>query len=267
MKRRVCTDGAVQLHVTPAGEDQAYLTGCVTRDASPIEASQQLYGLIAGELAAHGMLVAHERLFGALEVRQDVLAGRRRALEGRGLLPAPPPTCIEGRPVAGHGLAGAHIYAVRPDAGELEPVHDGQAPCGCRWQRGGAGFIVLQGLHGLDEGAEPPSRAAQARGVFERAGRILAAQGADYGHVVRTWIYIADILGWYGEFNDVRNAQYRRFGLVARGAAAASAEQMGLPASTGIQGRNPLGAALMMDLLAVVGQGRHGPQVAYMDNV
>jgi enamine deaminase RidA (YjgF/YER057c/UK114 family) len=57
----------------------------------------------------------------------------------------------------------------------------------------------------------------------------------------RTWFYLDDILSWYGEFNRVRNDVFARNEL----------RPHSLPASTGVSGRNPLGAALTAAAWAV----------------
>jgi enamine deaminase RidA (YjgF/YER057c/UK114 family) len=70
---------------------------------------------------------------------------------------------------------------------------------------------------------------------------ILSEAGMDMTNVVRTWFFLDDIQGWYGDFNEVRNDFFKRKkifdGLV--------------PASTGIGGRNPAGSALVAGAWAV----------------
>jgi enamine deaminase RidA (YjgF/YER057c/UK114 family) len=87
--------------------------------------------------------------------------------------------------------------------------------------------------------------------MFRSAERLLRGQGATYGDVARTWIYIEDILAWYGDFNRARNRCFTDFGLLGNGAERREAERIFLPASTGIEGRNPAGAAAVMDVFAV----------------
>jgi enamine deaminase RidA (YjgF/YER057c/UK114 family) len=58
--------------------------------------------------------------------------------------------------------------------------------------------------------------------------------GFELGDVVRTWFYNEDILAWYGDFNRVRTEHY----------AGVKWRTGSLPASTGVAGKNPAGAAL-----------------------
>ena len=89
----------------------------------------------------------------------------------------------------------------------------------------------------------------QAKRLIQRATEILESQGASYGDVARTWFYLSDILGWYPEFNRARTAIYRRFGILP----GPGNGRLKLPASTGIRGALPTGAAGALDLLAVAG--------------
>jgi enamine deaminase RidA (YjgF/YER057c/UK114 family) len=75
----------------------------------------------------------------------------------------------------------------------------------------------------------------------------LKAHGLEYRNVVRTWIYLARLLEWYGDFNRVRTAHYQPAGLGVPGGAA-------FPASTGIQGRFA-DEECLMDVLAFATDG------------
>jgi enamine deaminase RidA (YjgF/YER057c/UK114 family) len=87
--------------------------------------------------------------------------------------------------------------------------------------------------------------------MFRQAERLLRNVGAEYRDVVRTWIYLSDILDWYGDFNAVRNRCYSEYGFLRNSDSGENAEQIYLPASTGIEGRNPSGRPAIMDVFAV----------------
>ncbi len=103
--------------------------------------------------------------------------------------------------------------------------------------------------------------------MFDRAERVLRSQDASYMDVVRTRIYISDILDWYGEFNRVRNARYSQFGLMQDRRQGSGATRRFTPTSTGIQGDNPHGSACVMDVLAIYGEPGAEPDVTPMANV
>ena len=88
--------------------------------------------------------------------------------------------------------------------------------------------------------------------MFERAAALIREQGATFADVVRTWVYLSDILEWYGEFNAARNAKYADFGLMPGLAGKQFLGPVQLPASTGI-GLGPAdGSSCAMDLFAVL---------------
>ena len=87
------------------------------------------------------------------------------------------------------------------------------------------------------KGAKP----RQGRECFENLETALQLAGMSFFDVARTWLYLDDILAWYGEFNQVRTAYFGERGIFK-----------GLvPASTGVSGVNPAGAALIADCLAM----------------
>jgi enamine deaminase RidA (YjgF/YER057c/UK114 family) len=81
----------------------------------------------------------------------------------------------------------------------------------------------------------------QAKRTFEKAHTILASFGLGFSNTIRTWLYAADILSWYGELNRARNEFFTTHGIYDKL----------VPASTGIGLANPAGAALAMQVLAV----------------
>jgi enamine deaminase RidA (YjgF/YER057c/UK114 family) len=68
---------------------------------------------------------------------------------------------------------------------------------------------------------------------------------------VRTWIYISEILDWYNDFNAIRNKFFLENGFLQNTDFKVQAEQTYLPASTGIEGKNPSNSAAAMDVFAI----------------
>jgi enamine deaminase RidA (YjgF/YER057c/UK114 family) len=98
--------------------------------------------------------------------------------------------------------------------------------------------LLLTGFRPVDPGA---TRSEQARDVFEQMERTLQEAGRDFSQVVRTWFYLQDILGWYGDFNAVRTKFFGERGVF----------QGLVPASTGIGLPDLDGVALTAGLLAI----------------
>lgn len=109
---------------------------------------------------------------------------------------------------------------------------------GSCWSDADADYCMLAGVLPDDLTA---SRPVQARQVFENIGRILTGTGMSFSNVVRTWLYLDDLLDWYGDFNTVRTDFFKERGVFQRL----------VPASTGIGAINPSGSALLAGVLAV----------------
>lgn len=109
----------------------------------------------------------------------------------------------------------------------------------------GAHYVETHAEYCLLTGILPPDAAApreiQAAAVFEGIEDALRDAGMTFGHVVRTWLYMDDILDWYDPFNQARDAFFRSRGVYD-----------GLvPASTGIGSANLYGTAMVAAALAV----------------
>jgi enamine deaminase RidA (YjgF/YER057c/UK114 family) len=211
------------------------------------------------------MEIIQERIFGSISMAREVLSARDSALKAVDLAAHRPVTYIQGQPTWGEGLAGVIIHAVFKEGptDEVWTIMDGETPCGRGWRRNGATYLVLQNIQCMEKGpARINTAPIQTSRVFERAQNILHGQGAAFPDVVRTWFYLSEILDWYSEFNQVRNARYRQFGIMPGPAT----EHILLPASTGIGGENPQGSACAMDLLAVLNHGSSDPSIRKMTN-
>jgi enamine deaminase RidA (YjgF/YER057c/UK114 family) len=262
-------DGAATLYVTPMCEGVVYVTAVLDESSDARRAALDAYGRLADILAESELRIVHERVFGSLTAGAPALQGRSEALGRRGILSETPLTYLQGRPLWGEGLAGLSVMAVRPaDAGELWTVRDeAGAPRGRAWKFCGATFMVLQSLHGHQDGpGTDNTRCAQADRMFDRANQLLQGQHTDYRNVTRTWIYLSKILDWYGDFNEVRNAKYDGFGLMPR-RGAPGGNSILLPASTGIEGDAPNRAAATMDVLATIPGPDSAVEIHQMTNV
>jgi len=85
------------------------------------------------------------------------------------------------------------------------------------------------------------SRTEQAQQTFDMMETVVKLADMDFSNVVRTWLYLDRLLEWYGPFNEVRDGFFRRRGVF----------DALVPASTGISGANPGGAAVAAAAFAV----------------
>ncbi len=138
------------------------------------------------------------------------------------------------------GLVGVQVHAVSAPGGvETLRVDDCYARVA---RRNGHGFVSLTGVAAPQAGTPPE----QAGVMLRNARKLLQQAGGDMTDVARTWMWLGDILSWYGSFNEVRTAFFHECGLLGG--------TTRLPASTGI-GIGPARAGTStMDLVAVVGK-------------
>jgi enamine deaminase RidA (YjgF/YER057c/UK114 family) len=119
----------------------------------------------------------------------------------------------------------------------LNPVYDNGRLIGRVFENADAVYLMLGGI--------TPANLAQSKGdqtteVFSIIQRALQRVGMEFRHVVRTWFYLDDILGWYDEFNHARSAFFKTI-------------ELGLmPASTGVGASNPSGAAVCAKVIAIM---------------
>jgi enamine deaminase RidA (YjgF/YER057c/UK114 family) len=251
----------VNLHLTSTGAGQAFLVAQANWGADATAAARAAYDEIAQVLQDQDLTMVHERLFGSLKVKAEVMSARNASFRARGFPADGPLTYIQGTPPWGEGFAGVLIQAVSGDA--VWTIEDEGKKVGTGWRRGDATFLILQNLQGLiPNGNGTNARPHQTRRLIQRAADLLEAQGGSYRDVLRTWFYLSDILAWYPEFNRARTDIYAKFGLLP----GQDYGSLRLPASTGVRGEVPGGAVAAMDLMAVAGPAKSRPLVRQLSN-
>lgn len=207
-------------------------------------APERLFSEVADVLSGQRVQPILEKIYGRLDAQAETLKVRAAQYGRRGLDPSLPYTYLEGRPLTGEPLAGLQLWGLTGGA-EVRTVRPADLDAGRAWSAGGVRFLYLPSIRGREPGGALASTAErQAQCMFRAAEAALRAEGFRYTQVVRTWIYLARLLKWYGGFNRVRTDCYREFGI---GGAAAGPV---FPASTGIQARAG-DEECVMDLLAI----------------
>lgn len=198
-----------------------------------------LPGATADQLPALARALCEER--GAAIVRAEITgpvndpAAEAGAESLAGELGAPV-TWLLGGTYSRGAMGGLHLHAVT--GAEVTPLQLEGHLVGTAI-RGRYATELFVG--GLDSARPAAPRPVQARDTFERMEEVLALVDMDFSHVVRTWLFLDDILSWYGEFSRVRTTFFRERGVFDRL----------VPASTGIGGTNPAGTAMLTGLYAV----------------
>jgi enamine deaminase RidA (YjgF/YER057c/UK114 family) len=154
---------------------------------------------------------------------------------------------VEGSPIGRAGLSGIHVVGAR---GRSRVLAEGDRVYGRVVEGERARVVGLADAGRRLSGGPAAGPAEDAVATLEAAEELLAREGLSFRDVARTWFYLNDILDWYGPFNTVRNTAVLRMGLMGPGG-----DGM-IPASTGIEGRNPRGGWCTLDVLAL--QARDG---------
>lgn len=136
----------------------------------------------------------------------------------------------------GTAFRGTQVWAI--SGAEVKPVEVAGRVVGRFFEDDAAQYCRLGGLTPASVSVSDYDQTGQ---VFEAMMSGLKSVGMDFSNVIRTWFYNREILSWYRDFNKARDVFFRANnvfnGLV--------------PASTGMGGANPAGAALTTGLIAI----------------
>ncbi len=229
----VASDGLVARAVSRQGCEDLFVTATLDRHPSV----RAMFQCVADLIAARDASIVSVEVFGLAAGGPDAAAPALREVFGE--IAWPLTWLDEGSqnepPLAGivvHGVCGLDVTPVQLRGRAIGSVYEDEF----------ARYCVLGGLQPLDLSLDRP---AQARQVFEGMFTALDRAGMAFADVVRTWLWVDNILDWYGEFNKVRTAFFDEHGVF----------DVMVPASTGIGGHNASGSALDAALFAVRAKG------------
>ena len=235
----------MRIDVRQIGSDQAgelYIHACPRPGAPVADQADEVFAALAHVLRQRGGRIVEERIFG-LAGRMPVISAARARAYGD-LDDGVRPTLLA-VPAGDRGeLAGVFLHAVlgvQPGRVEL----DGQF-CGRVLDLPAGRYVTLSAFSAPQAG----DCTAQARAMVEQAEAALKIVGGSFHSVVRTWMWLGDILAWYGPFNKVRNQFFHERGLLDDGSG-----KVELPASTGIGIGPATGGECCLDLVALVREG------------
>lgn len=227
------------------GATEIYITAVPVSEGGPEVQAERLFTSIAESLTASGARLFQERIFATEDAFDRVLPVRAAAY---GLLDdGVQPTLLACPEGPAGTIEGVQIHAVVCDPAP-RPLSNGGRHCGRTLDFAGRRFISLSG----STATSPNGEAGDAEGMFARALGALKDAGSDFKSVIRTWLWLGDILNWYDDFNVCRNEFFAREKLIEINKIKGNGHPR-LPASTGIGVHVAGPARCAIDLLAVVG--------------
>ncbi|MBL7114791.1 MAG: hypothetical protein ISS35_03420 [Kiritimatiellae bacterium] len=147
-----------------------------------------------------------------------------------------PVTWIQGDACSGTRLTGIQLHAVT--GVPVNQIYLNDRCVGTTFEDDDAAYCFLGNLQTSDITL---SRTEQTKKTFQKMETALAKARMDFSHVIRTWLYLENLLAWYDPFNDVRTQFFEDQGVFDRL----------VPASTGIGTSNPDNGALVTGALAI----------------
>lgn len=220
-----------------------FITGLPEAGLSLQRQAKEIFSAVRDFLKDQQAVILQERVFVDPKVMDEVKAIRAEAYGS--LDDGVSPSYLSDQLKTSVQLAGVQVHAIRIDQ-PIQVVRYMNTPVG-RLIPNGQGFLALTGIYGQRD-LSPSQQADQ---MLAQADATLKQVGSSLFSIARTWMWLQDILDWYGDFNKVRNAFFRKEGLITD-----EPRKDRLPASTGIGIRPAFGPTCMMDLVAATAPGQ-----------
>jgi enamine deaminase RidA (YjgF/YER057c/UK114 family) len=224
---RETTPGMQTVSLKSASIEELFITADL-RDRDLAEVARNAIDVVKGKNAT----VVTQMVFAPMGQDNSSVAAGKEALGDCNW----PVTWVDSGHRKGSPLAGMHIHAV--SGAEVERITVADRPVGSIFQDDSARYCYLGDLW---SGNQLASRTEQAEQTFDMMEAAMKLGGMDFSNVVRTWLYLDELLQWYDPFNKVRDDFFRRRGVF----------DALVPASTGISGANPAGAAVIAGAMGV----------------
>jgi len=222
-----------------AAATEIYISVTPEENAPPQEQAKEIFSAIAETLRSKKASIFQERIFGTSSAMENILQIRSDAYGDidDGLAPS---LLVAKQGLSGP-IAGVQVHAIISDT-PPEVINLDRCPSGRVFRSPNRACLTLSGI----SAPKLPRATEQAQAVFEKGESALKQLGSDFLAVPRTWMWLGDILSWYGDFNQVRSKFFTEKGLIGEGT------RQSMPASTGI-GLGPAdGGKCAMDLLAIL---------------
>lgn len=217
---------------------ELYVTATPDELGSPAAEAKEIFAAIAALLRNRHAWICMERVFAPSRDVPSLQTIRREAYGENADGIEPTFLATEDAPGV---MSGVQVYAVRiAGRPQIITAEGMQARV---FHLNGLKWVTASGVNAVEAG----DGAAQARATFRKAESLLRRSGGDLKALARTWVFMDDVLSWYGQFNQARSGFFLERGILGPESAGR------LPASTGI-GISPAdGSRCNIDLFAVIG--------------
>ncbi|UCF42629.1 MAG: hypothetical protein JSV99_08505 [Planctomycetota bacterium] len=218
---------------------EIYISATPDQSAPPDKQAKEIFTEIADTLRSKKAAVLQERIFAVQNVMKTISDTRSKqygALDD-GVTPSLL-VCTEGH---SGPIAGVQVHAIAADT-TPEVIDFERIRCGRILRSPDRTYLTLSNISAPDS----PQPTQQAAAMLEKGEAILKQSATDMLSVARTWMWLADILSWYDDFNHVRNEFFTERGIIGQNT------RQSMPASTGIGLAPADGAHCAMDLIAVL---------------
>lgn len=231
-------------------DNQMYITAATcSKVVDPVKVYGKMYSSVLDLLKKSQAFIFHERVFGSLKYYNSILETRKRISSEISYPVSTAFSYIEGNPVWSEGISGFHICAFTNENNCVKDLSYNGQVVGRICDADDAAYYLLSGIHSKENYHSTSYN--QTAYMFNKVNTILNQNQLNFKNVMRTWIYLHDILSQYDDFNLARNKVFNEFGLLKNGNIDIQPEEVYLPASTGIGGSNIHDAYGCMDILAV----------------
>lgn len=232
----------IKLDVRQANSSVAaeiYISATPKETLPAAEQAELLFTAVRDALITNNACILQERVFGTVAAMK-ITPQIRSKIYGD-IADGVSPTFLVSELGAAGPLCGVQVYAIRTD-NKPQIINFNGTSCGRIVRLPGVSYLLLSAI----SESQHDSPKDQAKAMLEIGESILKQYGVDFRAVPRTWMWLKDVLSWYGDFNRVRNKFFTERGIIGKGS------RQSMPASTGIGLGPSNGAMCAMDLTAVI---------------
>lgn len=245
MKNQMCINKDIKIYIDCKEDKMVHIVIRNQKSEKSVsELAKMMYQEVRNIICKQELVIFHERVFASNTCYEEIKKVRSSILELES-----DNDCfsfLDGSPQWGQGISGINICAVKKSAGTMKDVIVNEKIRGHIWETPAADYFMLHSARGKAS----DGYFDQTYQMFGESIEVLEKYGFCLKQVIRTWIYLDKILTQYDEFNKARTKVFLEQHLWDE-ASQDEAEDIYMPASTGIGCGNPYGCAGAMDVLAI----------------